>query len=174
MESEKMRYAGLILALASGAFCVIGQASAQQASAQGVVTAKQLSADVANGLVMAAVEQCRKDGYRVTAVVIDRAGTVQALLRDNGAGPQTPGAARRKAFTSAGFGITSAEFASRVANPAAAGLKDIPGTIPLAGGIPVKAGNDLLAGLGVGGAPGGDKDEACAKAALDKFAAQLK
>ena len=69
-----MRYAGLIFALASGAFCVVGSA----ASAQGVVTTKQMSAEVANGLVMAAVEQCRKDGFRVAAVVVDRAGTVQA------------------------------------------------------------------------------------------------
>jgi len=170
MESQQMRYAGLIFALASGAFCVVGSA----ASAQGVVTTKQMSAEVANGLVMAAVEQCRKDGFRVAAVVVDRAGTVQAQLRDNGAGPHTPNTARRKAYTSASFGITSGEFATRVANPAAAGVKEISGTIPLAGAIPIKAGNDLLGGLGVGGAPSGDKDEACAKAALDKFSAQLK
>ena len=124
------------------------------AAAQGVVATKQLSAEVANGLVMAAVEQCRKDGFRVSAVIVDRAGEVQALLRDNGTGPHTPDTARRKAYTSASFGITTAEFATRVANPAAAGLKDITGMIALAGAVPIRAGNDLLGGLGVGGAPG--------------------
>ena len=164
-----MHHVRLIFALAAGAFCFVGAASAQ-----GVVTNKQVSAGVANGLVMAAVEQCRKDGFKVAAVVVDREGRVQALLQDNGAGPHTSNTARRKAYTSASFGITSAEFATRVSNPAAAGVKDITGMIALAGAIPLKAGNDLLGGLGVGGAPSGDKDEACAKAALDKFAAQLK
>ncbi len=159
----------LSAALVSSVFGIVSSASAQ-----GVVTSKQLTAEVANGLVMAAIEQCRKDGFRVSAAVVDRAGEVQALLRDNGAGPHTPDTARRKAYTSASFGITTAEFAARVANPGAAALKDITGMIALAGAVPIRAGNDLLGGLGVGGAPSGDKDEACAKAALDKFAAQLK
>ena len=154
--------AGLILAFAS------------PAPAQGVVTSKQLSADVANGIAMAAIEQCRKDGFRVTVAIVDRAGNLQLLVRDAGSGPHTIDTARRKAFTSATFGITTAEFANFIANPAAAGLKEITGVIPLAGGVPIRAGNDLLAGIGIGGSPGGDKDEACANAGVAKYADQLK
>ncbi len=150
-------------------------AVAQQAAAQDVtVSSRQLSADAANAMVVAAVEQCRKDGYKVSAAIVDRAGNLQAYLRDSGAGPQTFETSRRKAFTSAAFGITSAEFATRIANPAAAGLKDVSGVIPLAGGVPIKAGNEVIGGIGVGGAPGGDKDEACASAGLARIADRLK
>ena len=147
---------------------------ASNVSAQGVVTSKQLGADLANGIAMAAIEQCRKDGYRVTVAIVDRSGNLQFLVRDAGSGPHTIDTARRKAFTSATFGITTSEFANRVTNPAAANLKEITGVITLAGGVPIKAGNDLLAGIGIGGAPGGDKDEACANAGIAKFADQLK
>ncbi|MEI7712316.1 MAG: heme-binding protein [Rhodospirillales bacterium] len=150
-------------------------AAAQPAFAQGaVVSSRQLSGDAANAIVVAAVEQCRKDGYKVAAAIVDRAGNLQAYLRDSGAGPQTFETSRRKAFTSAAFGITSAEFAARMANPASAGLKDVPGVIALAGGVAIKAGNEVIGGIGVGGAPGGDKDEACAAAGLAKIADQLK
>lgn len=164
-----MYRSGLSAAVAGAALMV-----ANAAAAQGVVTAKQLNADVANGIAMATLEQCRKDGFRVSVAIVDRAGNVQVLIRDNGAGPHTADTARRKAYTSASFGITTAEFATRTANPGAAALKDITDVIPLAGAVPIKAGNDLLGGIGVGGAPGGDKDEACAKAGLAKFESQLK
>jgi len=148
---------------------------ASAASAQAVVTNKQLSADVANGIAMAALEQCRKDSSRVSVAIVDRAGNMQVLIRDNGAAPHTADTARRKASTSASFGMTSAAFATLVSsNPGAAGLKDITGMIALAGGAPIRAGNDLIGGIGVGGSPSGEKDEACANAGIEKFAAQLK
>jgi uncharacterized protein GlcG (DUF336 family) len=97
-----------------------------------------------------------------------------ALVRDPTAGPHTAESSRCKAFTSATFGMTSAAFATLTANPGAAGLKDLSSVFALAGGVPIKAGNDVLGGIGVGGAPGGDKDEACASAGLQKVADQLK
>jgi uncharacterized protein GlcG (DUF336 family) len=148
--------------------------AAGAASAEGVVTTKQLSVDVANGIAMATLEQCRKDGFHVSVAIVDRSGNMQVLLKDNGAGPHTPDTARRKAYTSASFGISSADFAKRVANPPAATLKDITEVIALAGALPIRAGKDLLGGIGVGGAPAGEKDEACANAGLQKFANELK
>ena len=143
--------------------------------AQGAtVTVHQLTADAANAMVMAAMEQCRKDGYKVAVAIVDRSGALQAFVRDNGTGPQTQETARRKAFTSAAFGIASAEFATRMANPAAAGLKDVTGVIALGGGVPIKIDNEVIGGIGVGGAPGADKDEACANAGLQKVADQSK
>ncbi len=165
-----MYRSGIKVALASAALMIFANA----ASAQAVITSKQLSVDAANGMAMAALEQCRKDGFRVSVAIVDRAGNVQVLLKDNGAGPHTPDTARRKAYTSASFGVPSAEFAKRVANPGAATLKDITEVIALAGALPIRAGKDLLGGIGVGGAPAGEKDEACANAGLQKFASQLK
>lgn len=147
---------------------------AGQASAQAVLTAKQLSAEAANTIVMGALAQCQKDGYRISAAVVDRGGNLLAFVRDPTAGPHTAESSRRKAFTSATFGIPSAAFATMTANPGAAGLKDLSGVFALAGSVPIKIGNDVLGGIGVGGAPGGDKDEACASAGLAKVADQLK
>lgn len=151
-----------------------GLAAIDTAAAQDLVPARQLGADVANGIAMAAIAQCRKDGFRVSVAIVDRSGNLQVLVRDSGSGPHTISTAQRKAFTSATFGISSAEFANRAANPGAAGLKEITGVIALGGALPIRAGNELIGGIGVGGAPGGDKDEACATAGLQKFADQLK
>lgn len=149
--------------------------AAQPVLAQGAtITTRQLSGDAANAVIMAAMEQCRKDGYKVSVAIVDRAGNLQAYLRDSGAGPLTLDSSRRKALTSAAYGITSAEFVTRIANPAMAGLKEVSGVIPLAGGVPIKIGTEVIGGIGVGGAPGGEKDEACANAGLAKIADQLK
>ena len=164
-----MHRTGLVAVIAATTFTFGGLACAQ-----GVVAAKQLSADIANGIAMAALEQCRKDGFRVSIAIVDRAGNLQVLIRDNGAGPHTADTARRKAYTSASFGISTAEFAKRVSDPAAAALREITDVIPLAGALPIRAGKDLLGGIGVGGAPGGDKDEACANAGIQKFVSHLK
>jgi uncharacterized protein GlcG (DUF336 family) len=151
-----------------------GIAFASHASAQGVMPGKLLTAEAANAMVMGALAQCQKDGYKVSAAVVDRGGNLLAFVRDPAAGPHTAESSRRKAFTSASFGMTSAAFATLTANPGAAGLKDLTGVFALAGGVPIKIGNDVLGGVGVGGAPGGEKDEACANAGLQKIADQLK
>ena len=143
-------------------------------SAQGLLPTRILSAEAANAAVMGALEQCKKDGYKISAAVIDRGGNLLAFVRDPTAGPHTQESSRRKAFTSATFGVPSATFMTMVANPPAAGLKDLTGVFALPGGVPIKAGNDVVGGIGVGGAPGGDKDEACANAGLAKIADQLK
>jgi uncharacterized protein GlcG (DUF336 family) len=143
-------------------------------SAQGVVGSHLLTAEAANAMVMAALAECQKNSYRVSAAVVDRGGNLLAFIRDPLAGPHTAESSRRKAFTSATFGMTSAAFATLTANPGTAGLKDLTGVFALAGGVPIKMGNDVLGGIGVGGAPGGEKDEACASAGLAKVADQLK
>jgi uncharacterized protein GlcG (DUF336 family) len=73
------------------------------------------------------------------------------------------------------FRTSTAEFAKRVAtNPAAAGLKDVDGVITLGGGLPILSGAEVIGAIGVGGAPGGDKDEACSQAGISKIADKLK
>ena len=157
-----------------GAAVALGLMLSGSASAQAVLQARLLSADAANAMVMAALAQCQKDSYRVSAAVVDRGGNLLAFVRDPLAGPHTAESSRRKAFTAATFGMTSAAFASLTGNPGAAGLKDLTGVFALAGGVPIKIGNEVLGGIGVGGAPGGEKDEACASVGLASVADQLK
>lgn len=144
-------------------------ASTPAALAQGVLT-QQISISLAQEAAIAALDQCRKDGYRVSVTVVDHSGQTKVLLRDDGAAPHTPDTSRRKAYTALTFRTSTSELAARIAsNPSAANLKDITDVIILAGGLPIRTGNAVIAGIGVGGAPGGDQDEVCAKAGVDKI-----
>ena len=149
--------------------------AAVPAAAQEVVTEKALSLDLARAIAQGALEKCRADGYHVSVTVLDRDGLVKAALRDDGSGPHTIVTSRRKAFTSVTFRQHSADWAKRVlTDPAVAGLKDTEGTIALGGGVPIEAGDQVIGAIGVSGAPGGEKDEACANAGIQKVADKLK
>jgi uncharacterized protein GlcG (DUF336 family) len=149
--------------------------AAVPAAAQEVITEKALSLDMARAIAQGALEKCRADGYHVSVAVLDRDGLVIAAFHDDGSGPHTIVTSRRKAFTSVTFRQPSADWAKRVlTDPAVAGLKDTEGTIALGGGVPIKAGNEVIGAIGVSGAPGGEKDEACANAGIQKVADKLK
>ena len=82
--------------------------------------------------------------------------------------------ARLKAYTSRTRGQTSLEFMKLTADPANAYLKQIPNMVAVGGGVPIKAGNEVIGAVGVSGAPGGEKDEVCANAGIAKVADALK
>ncbi|MCY1162784.1 MULTISPECIES: GlcG/HbpS family heme-binding protein [Polaromonas] len=148
---------------------------AAAASAQSVRTEKNMSLELANQIAAASVAACAANGYAVGVTVVDRAGTVRAVQRADNAGPHTLGASLQKAFTSASAkNTTQAMMEGAQKNPAAANLVNIPGYLLLGGGVPVKVGNEVIGAVGIGGAPGGHLDEACAMAALDKVKDQLK
>ncbi|TDT93751.1 MULTISPECIES: GlcG/HbpS family heme-binding protein [Azorhizobium] len=158
----------LILA-AAAALSLTSAASAQ------LLQEKNMPLALAADLARESVAACSAQGYNVTATVVDRAGVVRAVLRADNAGPHTVDAARRKAFTSASTRLPTSTVAENVQkNPAAAQLVAIDGFLVLAGGVPVKAGSETIGAIGVGGAPGGNLDEACANAALAKVQDQLK
>jgi uncharacterized protein GlcG (DUF336 family) len=117
----------------------------------------------------AALAQCQADGYRVSVAVVDRGGVLKVLLRDDGTGPHTVGSSTRKAYTSASLGRPTGELAATVAgNPEAEGLRQMdPQILILAGGLPIVVNEVVVGGIGVGGAPGGQLDEACAQAGID-------
>ncbi|MCB1997178.1 MAG: heme-binding protein [Rhodoferax sp.] len=149
------------------ALVVLGFASAAQA--QAVRTERNISLELAGQLAAASVAACAAEKYNVTAAVVDRAGTLRALMRADNAGPHTVAASQAKAFTAASArSATTAMLENVQKNPGAATLVDIPGFLVLGGGVPVKAGNDVIGAVGVAGAPGGHLDERCALAALDK------
>jgi uncharacterized protein GlcG (DUF336 family) len=121
----------------------------------------------------AAVAQCTKDGYRVSAAVVDRAGVVRALLREDGAGPHTVDSSRKKAYTAASMKRPTGELAELVTKmPAIEGIRDMSDSILiLGGGLPIEIGGELVGGIGVGGAPGAHLDVACAQAGLESIGA---
>ena len=145
------------------------------ASAQGVRSEKNISLELANQIAAASVAACAVNGYAVAVSVVDRAGSLRAMQRADNAGPHTLAASLQKAYTSASAKNTSlAMMEGAQKNPAAANLGQIPGFLLLGGGVPIKVGNEVIGAVGVGGAPGGQLDEACAVAALDKVKDQLK
>jgi uncharacterized protein GlcG (DUF336 family) len=137
---------------------------------------KVLPLSLATEAAQAALVACEKTGYHVSVAVTDRAGLVRALIRGDQAGPHTLDSSSRKAYTSASLGRSTGELAKMLStNPTAEGLRQMNEKILiLAGGLPIKVGGEVIGGIGVGGAPGGDKDEACAQAGLDKIKDSLK
>lgn len=156
------------------AFAVLASATFV-ALADGARTEKNMTLALANQIAAAAVAACQANGYAVAATVVDRAGGVRAVQRADNAGPHTLAASERKAFTSASAkNATTAMMETAQKNPGAANLVNIPGFLLLGGGMPVKAGNEVIGAVGVGGAPGGHLDDQCVVAALDTVKDQLK
>ncbi len=159
----------------SGAVAALCIGLAAPASAQGLLTTHRVSAPLALEAVGAAVAQCATQGYFVSAVVVDASGTRQAVLRGDNAGIHTMDSAMGKAYTASSFKSDSGAIATRLqANPASAGLAYVPGVLLVQGGVPIKIGDEVIGAIAVAGAPGGDKDEACARAGLDKIKDRLK
>jgi uncharacterized protein GlcG (DUF336 family) len=166
-----LRLGGLAVLLAAASLAAQAQTPAPAAA---VRAEKNISLELANEIAGAAVAACAANGYAVAATVVDRAGVVRAVQRANNAGAHTLAASERKAWTSASAKApTLAMMENAQKNPAAANLVDIPGFLLLGGGVPVKAGSEVIGAVGVGGAPGGHLDEQCANAALERIKGQL-
>ena len=138
------------------------------------MTYKSIAPDTALDLAKAALATCRAHGYQVAVVVLDRFGQTLVLLRDRFAGLPAAGTANDKAYTALSFRSSSGDFAKLIqSGQLSAGLAALPHVVTLQGGIVIEAGGTLLGAVGVAGAPGGDKDEECAKAGLDAIRDRL-
>jgi uncharacterized protein GlcG (DUF336 family) len=158
----------------SAAAAAIGVALSFPASAQ-VLSQKDVSAGMALTIIQAVVAACQKDGYSVSVAVLDRVGRFRGYLQGDKASPTNIELARRKAYTALTFRRTSMEWAERtVPGQPLNGQRNLSEVIPLGGGVPLMIGEEAIGAIGVSGAPGQDKDEACAKAGLAKVADQLK
>jgi uncharacterized protein GlcG (DUF336 family) len=145
---------------------------AAPASAQ-LLQRKDMSYAMALTIAQGALEDCKAKGYPVSVVVVDRGGANMVALRADGAGPHTTENARRKAYTALTFKMTTEEFAKRMQTEHVRQQQaTLPGVIGIPGGVPVKVGNDVIAGVGLSGSPG--VDEPCVQAGLAKVADQLK
>ncbi|MBL4749091.1 MAG: heme-binding protein [Amylibacter sp.] len=128
---------------------------------------KVVKPEVAIKMAVAAMEHCRAGGYMVGVSVVDRFGVTQAFVRDRFAGPHVEETARRKAWTSVSFRTDTLSFSETTqAGKEAYGIRFISQALPLGGGVPVEAEGSIVGGIGVSGAPGGDIDDACARAGI--------
>jgi uncharacterized protein GlcG (DUF336 family) len=160
-----------LVALLSAAALLLATASSTAVS-QELLVEKVLPLDLAEVIARGALESCRAQGYRAVAYVVDGSSDLKAVLRDDGPNSLATEIARRKAITAVAYRRTSAETAKAWATNKPLVTPD--GALPAAGGVPIKVGDQVIGGIGIVGAPGGDKDEACANAGIAKVADKLK
>ena len=143
------------------------------ATSQGLVTQRNLSLPMAKTIAEAALGACKEKGFNTAVAVVDRAGQVMVILRDEQATAQQAEMARRKAYTARMFRTTTLEFQKRTSDPAYAAQRDIADILALGGGVPILVGNDVIGGVGSSGSSQ-EMDDACAKAGVAKVAELLK
>jgi len=159
-----------ILLFRSAAALALAASAPAAVQAEGLVSTKRLSASLAAELVLGAVTACAQKDYHVGAVVLDTSGVQQAALRGDGAAGQNVLNAVDKAYTAASFGMDTAELVERSkAGRVSSAFAKVPHLLLNAGGVVIKVGDEVIGAIGVSGAPGGDNDVVCAKAALEKI-----
>jgi len=170
-----------MLRISALSFALAAAASASAVQAQGLVTTQKLSAALANELVGESVANCAQKGYKVVAVVVDLDGVRQAVLRGDGAPIHSMDNAYYKAYTIASLGLSRKEettkaIADRMAKnpPSNVPQTPLPNVTYAQGAIAIMAGGNTIGGLGVSGAPGGQFDEECARAAMAKIKDRMK
>lgn len=153
---------------------LLGSMVSTAGAATGVLSQKNLSVELADKVAQSTLQSCAKEGYNVAVTLVDRSGTPLLMKRMDNAGPHTVEASRMKAFTAlTAKNLTGNVMKGSQSNAGAANLRDIPGFLLLAGGVPVKVGDQVIGAVGVGGAPGGNFDEACALAGLKAIESEL-
>jgi uncharacterized protein GlcG (DUF336 family) len=166
MSNIAYRIAGVSLAAAIAGLA--GSANAQ------LLTHKDLSLAMATEIAQTTIATCKQQGYNVSVHVLGREGQTIVAVRNPDAGLATFENSMKKAYTARTFARSSGEFATGVKGNPNAGALFLTNITPAQGALPIKVGNDTIGSVGVSGAPGGDKDEACAKAGIDKVSAELK
>jgi len=152
---------------------VVALLLAGHAPAQGVVTERSLSLGLAKTIAEAALAECKSKGFNTTVAVVDRAGQLLVVLRDEKATPQQVEMARRKAYTARMFRTSTLEFQKRTNDPYYAAQRDISDILALGGGVPILAGTDVIGGVASSGSSQ-EQDDACAKAGIAKVADLLR
>lgn len=143
-------------------------------SAQSLVSERSISLNAALELATASLERCRADGYKVTITVLDRHARTAVVLSDDGVNPHTVENSMRKAYTAFTTRASTLEVAKR-APPSLASFLVLDRITAIEGGLPIFAGpsKELVGAVGISGAPGGEKDAACAQTGIDKIAKGL-
>jgi uncharacterized protein GlcG (DUF336 family) len=157
-----------IFAITAAAAMIATAADAQ------LLNHRDLSLATALTIATTAAETCKNNGYRVSVAVVGREGQIIVQLRGDDASPHTIENSYRKAYTSRTFRIPSGELANRMKENPTLPFVHLNNVIAAQGALPIKLGDEVIGAVGVSGSPGGEKDEVCAKAGIDKVADQLK
>ena len=139
-----------------------------------LIAHKDISAAMALTIAQTAIATCTANGHRVSVTVVGRNAEVIVQVRGDGTGPHTMENSLRKAYTSRTFRIASGEMAKRYKDNPQNPAVFLSGVVAAQGALPIQAGDDVIGAVGVSGAPGGEKDEVCAQAGIDKVAGDLK
>ena len=142
------------------------------AAANDAFSIKNIGLDLANDLAAEAVNECRKKGYQVSAVVVDRNGLLRVAMRDDLATRFTLQISEEKANLAVMAGTSSSDFRNK-RDDIRAEMNHLDDIIVMEGALEIIAGGARLGAIGVSGAPSGDIDQACAQKALDKYADRL-
>ena len=154
---------------------VAGLALALAAPAEAQLLArKDLSLAAALTIATTAADLCKSQGYTVSVTVVGRNGEVILQMRGDNAPPHTMENSFRKAYSARSFRVPSGELVKRVKDNPTAPFVYLSNVVAAQGALPIKVGDDVIGAVGVSGAPGGEKDEVCAKAGIDKAADTLK
>jgi uncharacterized protein GlcG (DUF336 family) len=166
MQTFGLRRAAIVLA--SSCVCAL----AAPAGAQ-LLSHKDLSVSIAITIIQTAIDTCKANGYAVSATVVGRNGEIVAQVRGDNTGPHTIENSFRKAYTARTFRSPSGALVDRLKADPTLGLIHLTNIIANQGALPIKIGDEVIGAAGASGAPGGEKDEACVKAGIDKVADQL-
>ena len=157
------------ISVASALACgLAGPANAQ------LLTHKDISLAMATTIARATIDACKAQGYNVSVHVLGREGQLVLAVRNENAGLATFENSMKKAYTARTYRKSSGDFADSIKDNYTAGALHLSNIVPLRGALPIVVGEDVIGAIGVSGAPGGEKDEVCAKAGIDKVADQLK
>jgi uncharacterized protein GlcG (DUF336 family) len=157
-----------LAAVALGALCAGAPAHAQ------LLQHKDLTASIAMAIAETAQATCKANGYSVSVTVVGRSGEVILQVRGDDSNPHTMENSMRKAYTARTTRSPSGALVDRVKADPTLGFVNLSNVIAVQGALPIKVGDEVIGAAGASGAPGGEKDEACVKAGLDKIADRLK
>ena len=157
-----------------GLAAVAGLLAAPLPAAAALIMHKDLSLDIAKTIAEGAIAACNARGYGTSAVVVDRDGETLVAMRADTASPHTLENARRKAYTAMTFKQPTADYAKKLLDPGSVAHQQVtlPNVIAIPGGQPIKAGDEVIGGIGVSGSPG--VDDECVEAGIAKVQDQLK
>jgi uncharacterized protein GlcG (DUF336 family) len=152
-------------------FIILGMSLAAglaKADEEALFSSQSLTTEAALKAAMAALQKCRSEGFQVAVAVVDRMGILQVSLRDRYAGAHTPDTARGKAWTAASFRSNTTDMIEFTQpGQSQSGVRHVPGTLMIGGGMIIEAAGSLVGAIGVSGAPGGELDDLCAAAGIE-------
>lgn len=155
--------------------CIVAALTAGAVRGQDATfSVKLMTPETALKAAQAALKKCRDGGFQVTVAVVDRGGVTQVVLRDRFAGPHTVRMAVDKAWTAVTFRTPTGDLA-KATQPGSpqSGVRNRPRVAAVAGGLLIESSGALVGGIGVSGAPGGDRDDVCARAGIDAIRESL-